>query len=561
MKHYANHSSQNEPRRGAKPTGGKRYAPPEKKRDAIERDFFEKKPAELRIKRTSPAIETDPTKIFSVKQSDAAAGATQGKTEPDVYRKPLRRGDRADDVDVDSILRKHDALFASDLDEPDEARIPDFEEREIILDHEPGAAETAEAEQPAPQREERPKKAKTVCSGTPTAAAPPNKAGYLPAFVFAGFILTMSVLLLVLPKKDFSVAEKKQLAPFPEFSVEALLDGSYGKDGIKPYLTDHFPMRDFFVGVNAYAVLAEGVNGENGVYNCADGYLINKPISADNHIEYNLFILDDFKNYCLKEKGVDVPMTAMFVPSTGFIMENKLPLLHDVYNDEAFFAQFTDALSESGIGFVDIRGAFQRAAADGKQLYYKTDHHWTTEGAYTAYLEFCKQTGLQPAERSRFNVEKYDGFYGTTYTTGGFLLNESDTVEVWNDPANSGKIHVTITDFGEKAKTVNSDSMFFTSHADEMDKYPIFIDGNHALTEITNDNVEDGTIVVIKDSFSHCFAPFLAENYHKVILVDMRYYKQRTTVSDLVKAENPDRILVLYGMDNFATDMDLPSLE
>ena len=211
MKHYANHSSQNEPRRGAKPTGGKRYAPPEKKRDAIERDFFEKKPAELRIKRTSPAIETDPTKIFSVKQSDAAAGATQGKTEPDVYRKPLRRGDRADDVDVDSILRKHDALFASDLDEPDEARIPDFEEREVILDHEPGAAETAEAEQPAPQREERPKKAKTVCSGTPTAAAPPNKAGYLPAFVFAGFILTMSVLLLVLPKKDFSVAEKKQL--------------------------------------------------------------------------------------------------------------------------------------------------------------------------------------------------------------------------------------------------------------------------------------------------------------------------------------------------------------
>ena len=161
--------------------------------------------------------------------------------------------------------------------------------------------------------------------------------------------------------------EKKQLAPFPEFSVEALLDGSYGKDGIKPYLTDHFPMRDFFVGVNAYAVLAEGVNGENGVYNCADGYLINKPISADNHIEYNLFILDDFKNYCLKEKGVDVPMTAMFVPSTGFIMENKLPLLHDVYNDEAFFAQFTDALSESGIGFVDIRGAFQRPTTTGRQ--------------------------------------------------------------------------------------------------------------------------------------------------------------------------------------------------
>ena len=97
--------------------------------------------------------------------------------------------------------------------------------------------------------------------------------------------------------------------------------------------------------------------------------------------------------------------------------------------------------------------------------------------------------------------------------------------------------------------------MFFYDHIDEDDKYPVFLDGNHALTEITNSNAKGGTLVMIKDSFSHCLAPFLAENYSKTIMVDMRYYKN--SVSDLIKAENPEQVLVVYGIDNIATDTDI----
>ena len=102
-------------------------------------------------------------------------------------------------------------------------------------------------------------------------------------------------------------------------------------------------------------------------------------------------------------------------------------------------------------------------------------------------------------------------------------------------------------------------SMFVYDHLKENDKYPVFIDGNHALTEITNKNAKGGTLLVIKDSFSHCMAPFLAENYSKVVLVDMRYYK--LPVSEIVKTINPERVLVLYGIDNLTTDTDLVWLE
>ena len=166
--------------------------------------------------------------------------------------------------------------------------------------------------------------------------------------------------------------------------------------------------------------------------------------------------------------------------------------------------------------------------------------------------ELCKSLALEPVAKESLSVEKYDGFYGTTYSTSGFWLADPDTVEVWNNPANTDNIKVKIT---EGTEVSEYDSMYFYDHIDEDDKYPVFIDGNHALTEITNSNAKGGTLLMIKDSFSHSIAPFLAENYSKVILVDMRYYKQ--SVSDIVAQENPEQILVMYGIDNFATDTDI----
>ena len=407
--------------------------------------------------------------------------------------------------------------------------------------------------------ESRSKRPRTESVGTPTAPVPPTKAGYAPAFLFGGFILAMSLLFIFLPKDDFSASEKRYLAKFPEVTAEKVFNGEFGK-AFEGYFADHFPSRNLWVGVNAYSTLAEGNNGANGVYFGKDGYLINKPVSTKNQIDHNLWILDDFKNYCLTGESAKIPMTAMFVPSTGYIADDKLPLVHESYHDDEFFENVAKSLEKSGIDFVDLRETFKSAHNSGNQLYYKNDHHWTTEGAYTAYVEYCKKIGIQPASKNSFNLERYEGFLGTTYSTSGFLLNAADTLEVWNNPKNTEeKISVTIYD-GKNEDTINTHSMFFDSHDSENDKYPVFLDGNHALTTITNDNVKDGKIVVIKDSFSHCFAPFLAENFHTVILVDMRLYKGER-VSDLISAEKPDQILCLYGMDNFAQDMDIPDLE
>lgn len=373
----------------------------------------------------------------------------------------------------------------------------------------------------------------------------------MPAIVFVVFILGMAIWFIFNPKLEFSTSEKRPLQKFPNTSLENIVSGEFGSE-FESYFADHFPARNLWVGFNAYYQLNTGNNGASGIYRCKDGYLINKPVADNQILNKNIGIVTDFK-----QKVGSTPVTMMLVPSTGYVCGDVLPLIHDAYRDDAYMDEASQLLSAGGVDFIDLREPFKNAYRDGKQLYYKTDHHWTTEGAYLGYTALCEKLGTAAAPRSTFMVERYNGFYGTTYSSSGFWLTDPDKIEVWNNPKNSAdNIRVRITESGASK---DYDSVFFYDHLKEDDKYPVFIDGNHALTEITNKNAKGGTLLVIKDSFSHCMAPFLAENYSKVILVDMRYYKQ--PVSEIAAVEKPEQILVLYGIDNLAADTDIPWLE
>ena len=378
-----------------------------------------------------------------------------------------------------------------------------------------------------------------------------GKLRFAPAVLFVAFIFAMAIWFVVNPKSDYSSSEKRYLQQFPETSVDTVLSGEFSEK-FETYFADHFPQRNMWVGLNSYYNLGIGLNGRNGVYNSADGYLINVPVDKENYVRKNIRVLAEFK-----EKIGDVPMTVMLAPSTGYIATDKLPLIHDSYNDDTYFAETAKTLGESGVNFVDLRETFKQKYAEGVQLYYRTDHHWTTDGAYEGYVKLCEKLGVQPADKDSFAKTAYGGFYGTTYSTSGYWLTKPDSITVYDNQENTDK-NITVK-ISEDGKDNHYGSMFFYNHIDEDDKYPVFLDGNHALTEIQNKNAKNGTIVVIKDSFSHSLAPFLAENYSKVVLVDLRYYKQ--SVSDLIKKENPEQVVALYGIDNLATDTDIVWLQ
>ena len=66
-------------------------------------------------------------------------------------------------------------------------------------------------------------------------------------------------------------------------------------------------------------------------------------------------------------------------------------------------------------------------------------------------------------------------------------------------------------------------------------------------------------VLVIKDSYAHCFVPFMAENCSQIDMVDLRYYLNN--VSALTEQNSYDEVLILYGISNMCEANDLAILQ
>ena len=299
--------------------------------------------------------------------------------------------------------------------------------------------------------------------------------------LFCGFIGAMAALTAFLPKQEVSVNEKRTLAKFPEFSVQKLFNGKWEKD-FETYISDHFPARNFFASTDSYYMLYSGRNGSNGVYKGKDGYIINTPVKCDEEkLNANITAINNFvKNTVIETKII-------VVPSTGYIMSEELPKVHTEYNDGEIIDDIKNRAENAE--FIDIRDALTENK--DKQIYYKTDHHWTSYGAYLAYKKWAESENIEV--RSDYDIESTDGFFGTTYSKSALWYEKSDSIETWEYPIN---VMVTINDGFEDEVY---DSMFFKEHLEELDKYPVFLDGNHNFERIVNNDNEDGKKVLVID--------------------------------------------------------------
>lgn len=359
--------------------------------------------------------------------------------------------------------------------------------------------------------------------------------------VFLLFIFSFVILLALMPKKSFSETEKRALAQFPKVTLESVKNGKF-TDEFEKYLSDCFPFRDAFIGIDAYFGLALGKTGENGIYNAKEGYLITEPSKFDeNRMAKNAGYIEKFI------KKTEIPSFVIIIPQAGYTLSEKLPANHKEYNDNAIFECAENTITSAN--FIDVRNTFESRKAD-TQIYYKTDHHLTGAGSMLVYGEFCKATGN--GEKGFSLIKSVDGFYGTTYSKSGFWLSTGDSVDIFGCDSDN-KYSVTIDDGkGEK----KYDSLYFNSHLEEKDKYPVFLDGNHAFVRIQNENVHNGKkLLLVKDSYAHCFATFAIENYEEIVMVDLRYY--RKSMNALAKEEQFTDTLFMFGAENISTSTDL----
>ena len=360
------------------------------------------------------------------------------------------------------------------------------------------------------------------------------------AIVFVAFLIVGAGAFILLPKAAISAHEKRVLSAFPKPELSAIADGSYGRQ-LETYLSDHFPARQFWVGVHSYMQLLAGGNGLSGVYLVENGRLIAAPEKLnETQLALNL---SRFQKFAEK---TGLPAAIMPVPSAGYVLGDMLPKNHQAYWDDQLFEILQRQVG--ALKLIDLRQEFL-GTDQRKDFYYRTDHHLTSAGSYAMYEVYCAQQNLE--KESFACTETYGEFYGTGYSRSGLWLTKPDVLEIWITQ-NPGQYEVTII---EGAKSEIYDSLYFREHKESLDKYPVFLDGNHSLVTIQNTQVQNGKrLLLIKDSYAHCFATFAAENYEQICMVDLRYY--RGDVQELIAQQGLNEILYLYGVENLAASTD-----
>lgn len=367
--------------------------------------------------------------------------------------------------------------------------------------------------------------------------------------LFIGIIVVMQAAFWLLPRRLFSENEKRVLSEAPQIDAAGIADGSVFRS-IESYLSDHFPGRELWVGANAYLENAEGRGATEDIVRGTDDWLFTAPVSDDRET-----LWDNMQAITTFAEKQSVPVTMMAVPSAGAVVSDKLPALHLPYPD-ADLLEEARRIAGNTLHWVDLYTDFC-SAEQPERLYYRTDHHWTTEGAYRAYCLMMEELGQSSIPRDDFTVEQITDFYGTSYSKSGLWLTEPDTLELWTD---SDIQAVTTVYDANRADPVTREGMFFREYLEDADKYPVFLSGNHARVHIETNADSGKRLLVIKDSYAHALAPFLAEEYSTIDLIDLRYFKQQTISSWL--EENPaDEILLVYGLSSLAEDKNLQWLE
>ncbi len=361
---------------------------------------------------------------------------------------------------------------------------------------------------------------------------------------FCLLLAGMQAAFWLLPKQSFSENEKRVLQEVPSFSLSSLWSGRWFQS-MDSYFSDHFAGRDFWVGMHAYANQLEGLNAAGEIYRGKDGWLLHRPVEAGDIWEQNLQTLSDFAEQHHN-------LTMLCIPTTGAVMTDKLPALHDRYPDQDLLA----ALQQScdGMQWVDLLPMLAENKDAG--VYYRTDHHWTSYGAYLGYCALARAWGLDAAAQTDYQIQTHDGFYGTAYSESGLWATAPDSIALWTDPA--VQIHTTIYDQNIPAP-IEQEGVFFREHLEQADQYPVFLDGNHARVTLTSD-APGGKLLVVRDSFAHCLAPFFSRHFQTVDLIDLRYFKEQT-ISQLIEQNQYDRVLFVFGLDTLTSDRSLQWLE
>ena len=367
-----------------------------------------------------------------------------------------------------------------------------------------------------------------------------KKALWAEALIFLAFIGVFFILNLVLPDRQFSEQENRYLQMKPEFSFKSLFSGDYTSK-FETYTTDQFTFRDEWITLKAASELALGKQENNDVHLCENGTLIEGYERPENSaLDANMSALNTLV------ENTDAEVYFALIPDKSDLYASLLP--KNAPNDSE--KEVIDyCYAQSNATNVDMYSAL--GAHTDEYIFYRTDHHWTSLGAYYGFSALAESMGIDcPA--LDFYADRHvisEEFYGTTWSSSGFSWVGPDTMEIFvNEPEG-----LKVTSYPEGSPVEGK--LYDFSFLEKKDKYSTFMGGNCPLHEIVTGTEGKPSLLIIRDSYTDSLLPLLLDDFSEIHVLDLRYY--RASLKSYIEQYDFDSVLVCYSVSNFSTDSNI----
>lgn len=358
---------------------------------------------------------------------------------------------------------------------------------------------------------------------------------------FALILITVPVIFLCTTKKSVSEDENRVLENPPKLNFDSYVSRDF-MNGASDYISDHFPLRTDLISLKNNAEKIVLKNEINGVLNI-DGQLVQIFRNPDSSIMQNN--CSSIEKYAKKHDTVFA-----LAPTVQNYVAESLPF-YAYQTDESEYIKKCYSITKSAMT-VDLSKALGRTS--GEYLYYRTDHHWTANGAYNAYSALGDELGYAPHDKSEYKITTMsDSFLGTLYSK---TLEKDLTPDSILQYKLKSKIYAQIYD--NSGKTINK-SLYYKESLYSKDKYSYYLGGNKGVINIKSTAKSGKKLLVIKDSYFNSLSPFLSDEFDEIKVVDLRY----ATIDELktVNADEYDKTLILYNVIGFCDEKTVKKLK
>ena len=360
------------------------------------------------------------------------------------------------------------------------------------------------------------------------------------------FILTLFLFLIInviVPDREKSVQENRMLATKPKFRLSSLTSGDYDEK-FEAYMDDQFVGRDVWRKLKVTVDRIGGSRLENGVYIGKNGQLLEQiEVADETHLAANIKAIKSFS-----ESQSKIPVRMMLVPDAANVLNHSLPALAKPEDQTQMFSMVRKDLGDS-VEWIDVSTELNKHKTE--KIYYKTDHHWTTLGAFYAFQAAAPSLGIDGDLSGKYvSYAVSDSFSGMLASKSGVNLGEKEQIDIYVPTEEDTDLIVDYVDEGKR-----STSLYDSSKLKEKDQYTVFLGGNSSLLDIRTVSTSTKRLLLVKDSFANSFIPFLTPYYREIVVVDPRYYSG--TINDLMDSYRISEVLFLYSGNTFFKDNNI----